>query len=59
MKSYEFNITVVGSGKDADEAFSDALSKLAQDAGSAIKGEVIYVNLSESEDNSNDKELEN
>ena len=47
MQSYEFNITVVGFGANVDEAFSDALKRLSEDAESAIKGEVIYVSVSE------------
>ena len=47
MQSYEFNITIVGNGNDVDEAFSNALRRLSEDAESAIKGEVIYVSLLE------------
>jgi len=53
---YEFNITVVGNGRDVDEAFSDALKRLSEDAESCIKGEVIYASVSENistEENSN------
>ena len=61
MKSYEFNITVIGTGKDVDDAFSNALNKLSEDAGSAIEGEVIYVSISNSQQTDLDSEekLEN
>ena len=59
MKSYEFNITVVGTGEDVDDAFSNALDKLSMDAGSAIKGEVIYVALCDEKKESDNKDLEN
>ena len=42
MDFYEFNITIFGKGKDPDEAFEDALSKLKEDPSRAISNEVIY-----------------
>ena len=44
-KVYEFNITVLGSGDDVDEAFQDALYSIANDASNAVQGEVVYALL--------------
>ena len=43
MKEYEFNITIVGTGADVDDAFKNALKKLNEDPESSIVSEVIYV----------------
>jgi hypothetical protein len=59
MQSYEFNITIVGVGREVDEAFSNALRRLSEDAESAIKGEVIYVSVSEEEPLTNDDSINN
>ena len=59
MQSYEFNITIVGSGSDVDEAFSNALNKLSEDAGAAIKGEVIYVSISNCESSKDKSDIDN
>ena len=47
---YEFNITVVGTGKDVDDAFQDVLDTFKSDPMSIIKGEVVYVAKSREED---------
>ena len=49
MNEFEFNITVVGTGNDVDEAFENALWLLAQNPNEVIKGEVVYVNMTTSE----------
>jgi len=49
--SYEFCLTVVGTGNDIDEAFQNALDLLKENPNEAIKGEVIYVNLSTKDSN--------
>ena len=41
-ETYEFNITICGSGSSLDEAFEDALNKLKEDASEAITQEVVY-----------------
>jgi len=47
---YEFNITIEGTGEDVDQAFQNALDKINENPGEAIKGEVIYVNVSSDTD---------
>ena len=47
--TYEFNITVVGTGKDVDSAFQDVLDTLKSDPMSIIRGEVVYVAESKEE----------
>ena len=54
--SYEFCITIEGSGADVDDAFQNALDSMANDPGKVIKGEVIYVKIS---DDNSDIEIEN
>ena len=54
--SYEFCITIEGSGADVDDAFQNALDSLVNDPGEVIKGEVIYVKMS---DDKSDIEIEN
>ena len=54
--SYEFCITIEGSGADVDDAFQNALDNMASDPGKVIKGEVIYVKIS---DDNSDIEIEN
>ncbi len=54
--SYEFCITIEGSGADVDDAFQNALDSMASDPGKVIKGEVIYVKIS---DDNSDIEIEN
>jgi len=41
-ETYEFNITICGSGNSLDEAFEDALNKLRENASEAITQEVVY-----------------
>ena len=40
---YSFNITIVGTGKNVDEAFENALDALGAKPNEAILGEVGYV----------------
>ena len=44
MEEFEFNITIVATGSNVDEAFENALSNLVEDPFGAIRGEVVYVN---------------
>ena len=41
--TYEFSITVVGTGETVDDAFQNALDELSVDPYSVITNEVIYV----------------
>ena len=41
--TYEFSITITGTGEDVDDAFQNALDKLSADPYGAITNEVIYV----------------
>ena len=56
--SYEFCLTVIGIGNSIDEAFQDALDQLKENPNEAIKGEVIYVNLS-TEDSIKEDDVDN
>ena len=49
MNTYEFNITVIGTGNDVDDAFQDVLESLKVDPMSIIRGEVVYVAKSKEE----------
>lgn len=40
--SYEFMLIIKGSGSNADEAFADALERLAVDPDSVIHSDVTY-----------------
>ena len=40
--SYEFMLIIKGSGSNVDEAFADALERLADDPNSAIHTDVTY-----------------
>ena len=59
MNTYEFNITVTGTGEDVDAAFEDVLKSLKEDPMSAIKGEVVYVNKSDEEEECVEGALDN
>ena len=41
--TYEFSITVIGTGKTVDDAFQNALDELSVDPYNVITNEVIYV----------------
>ena len=41
--TYEFSITVIGTGENVDDAFQNALDELSADPYSVITNEVIYV----------------
>ena len=41
--TYEFSITVIGTGESVDDAFQNALDELSVDPYSVITNEVIYV----------------
>ena len=41
--TYEFSITVIGTGETVDDAFQNALDELSVDPYSVITNEVIYV----------------
>jgi len=58
MKEYEFNITIVGTGADVDDAFKNALKMLSEDPELSIVSEVIYVSKedSNSDESSDDKQ---
>lgn len=56
MEEFEFNITIVATGSNVDEAFENALSKLVEDPFGAIRGEVVYVNKTTSGDAEEEKE---
>jgi carbamoylphosphate synthase large subunit len=43
LKTYEFSVTVLGTGRDVDEAFANALDNLSVDPHGSITDEVVYV----------------
>ncbi len=62
MDTYEFNITVIGTGTDVDSAFSNALDSIANDPTTCISGEVVYVKKTTddaADERTNKNELEN
>lgn len=49
LRAFEFRVPVVGYGKDVDEAFSQAIANLANDADDAVRGDIGYKEITESD----------
>lgn len=49
LKAFEFHIPVIGYGDDIDEAFARAVSNLKADPDDAVRGDVQYREIVESD----------
>ena len=49
MRAFEFHVPVVGYGRDVDEAFTQAITNLTRDADEAVRGDVGYKEITESD----------